>query len=73
MNSKVVFFLDGFLPYEIDSVLPPRIIKCARYLSFTDPVGLEFPGGKWAIPGHKSGCPDDTFLTGSRTQVNDGK
>ncbi|GFO22121.1 Apextrin, partial [Plakobranchus ocellatus] len=36
------------------------------------PPGLEFPGGQWAIPAHSSGCPNGTFLTGSRTQQSVG-
>ncbi|GFN88644.1 metalloendopeptidase [Plakobranchus ocellatus] len=37
-----------------------------------DPVGLEFPGGQYALPAHSSGCPDNTFSFGLRVQINDG-
>ena len=30
----------------------------------TDPPGLAFPGGKYAIPAHSSGCPDENFFLG---------
>ncbi|GFO31145.1 metalloendopeptidase [Plakobranchus ocellatus] len=37
-----------------------------------DPPGMKFPGGKYTLPAHRSGCPDDSFALGSRTQYNDG-
>ncbi|GFS20985.1 metalloendopeptidase [Elysia marginata] len=38
----------------------------------SDPEVLAFPKGQYAIPAHISGCPDDSFILGSRTHVNDG-
>ncbi|RUS81615.1 hypothetical protein EGW08_010628 [Elysia chlorotica] len=37
-----------------------------------DPEGISFPGGNYAFPAHSTGCPDDSFTLGSRTQVNAG-
>ncbi|GFR96298.1 metalloendopeptidase [Elysia marginata] len=37
-----------------------------------DPEDIAFPGGKYAIPAHSTGCPDDSFVLGSRTQINEG-
>ncbi|KAK3785148.1 hypothetical protein RRG08_021948 [Elysia crispata] len=66
---------DGYLT-KVDGQCACRCIPgldpntgCSTILK-ADPPGLEFPGGKWAIPAHESGCPDGSFLTGSRTQVN---
>ena len=38
-----------------------------------DPPGLVFPGGQYALPALKDGCPDGTFLTGSRKHYNSGR
>ncbi|GFR77938.1 metalloendopeptidase [Elysia marginata] len=38
-----------------------------------DPEDIAFPGGKYAIPAHSTGCPDGSFILGSRTQINEGK
>ncbi|RUS76016.1 hypothetical protein EGW08_016221 [Elysia chlorotica] len=68
---------DGYLT-KVDNKCSCRCIPgldpdtgCTTILK-ADPPGLGFPGGKWAIPAHASGCPDGSFLTGSRTHVNDG-
>ena len=45
---------------------------CTKVLK-TEPEGLQFPGGNYALPALSSGCPDESFTLGSRTQVNDGK
>ncbi|RUS71917.1 hypothetical protein EGW08_020330 [Elysia chlorotica] len=37
-----------------------------------DPEGIDFPEGQYAFPAHSSGCPDESFRLGSRTQINDG-
>ncbi|RUS76836.1 hypothetical protein EGW08_015408 [Elysia chlorotica] len=37
-----------------------------------DPPGLEFPGGQYALPAHNGGCPDDSFVTGSRKHFSNG-
>ncbi|RUS80371.1 hypothetical protein EGW08_011868 [Elysia chlorotica] len=38
-----------------------------------DPDGISFPDGNYALPAVNSGCPDDSFTIGTRTQINDGK
>ena len=38
----------------------------------SDPEDIAFPEGQYAFPAHSSGCPDGSFLLGSRTQINDG-
>ncbi|KAK3741518.1 hypothetical protein RRG08_018135 [Elysia crispata] len=38
-----------------------------------DPPGLEFPGGQYALPAHADGCPDETFMAGSRKHYTAGR
>ena len=38
-----------------------------------DPPGLEFPGGQYALPAHADGCPDETFMAGSRKHCTAGR